>query len=57
MVVLLDRPLGRPSKIRGVVLGHLARGFVNVLLVNGYGKGNIKKVKTMEIRKEQVSCL
>lgn len=52
-VVLLDRPLGHPSKIKGVIVGILNENNFNVLLTNGLSKGKIKRVKFLEIRKEE----
>ena len=52
-VILLDRPMGHPSKIRGVVVGTVGDSFYNILLTNGLSKGKIKKVKFFEIEKEQ----
>ena len=52
-VILLDRPLGHPSRIRGVIVGILSEDSYNILLTNGLGKGKIKRVKTFEIRKEE----
>ena len=52
-VVLLDRPMGHPSKIRGVIVGLLKNNNFNILLTNGYSKGKIKKVKFFEIVKEE----
>lgn len=51
-VVLLDRPMGHPTKILGVVVGVIKEDVYNVLLTNGLSKGKIKKVKFFEIRKE-----
>ena len=52
-VILLDRPLGHPSKIQGVIVGILSENNFNVLLTNGLSKGKIKRVKFFEIRKEE----
>ncbi len=51
-VVLLDRPLGHPSKIRGVIVGIVSESLFNVLLTNGYSKGKIRRLKSFELRKE-----
>ncbi len=51
-VVLLDRPLGHPSKIKGVIIGILNENNFNILLTNGFSKGKIKRVKFFEITKE-----
>ena len=51
-VVLLDRPLGHPSKIKGVIIGILNENNFNILLTNGLSKGKIKRVKFFEITKE-----
>tara|TARA_B100000927_G_scaffold55825_1_gene42756 strand:+ start:317 stop:505 length:189 start_codon:yes stop_codon:yes gene_type:complete len=51
-VVLLDRPLGHPSKIKGVIVGILNENNFNILLTNGLSKGKIKRVKFFEIKKE-----
>lgn len=51
-VILLDRPLGHATKIRGVVVGFVGKDLFNVLLTNGYGKGKIRRLKSFEIRKE-----
>ncbi len=51
-VVLLDRPMGHPTKIHGVVVGVISENYYNILLTNGLSKGNIKKVKFFEMRKE-----
>jgi len=51
-VILLDRPLGHTTKIRGVVVGIVAESLFNVLLTNGYGKGKIRRLKSFELRKE-----
>ena len=51
-VVLLDRPLGHPSKIKGVVVGIINNNNFNILLTNGLLKGKIKTVKFFEIKKE-----
>jgi hypothetical protein len=53
-VILLDRPLGHATKIRGVVVGFVSKDLFNILLTNGYGKGKIKRVKAFEIRKEDI---
>ena len=53
VVVLLDRPLGHPTKIKGVIIGYIGKDYYNILLTNGFGKGNIKKVKSFDIRKEE----
>ena len=50
-VILLDRPLGHPTKIEGVIVGIINDASFNILLTNGYGKGNIKRVKSYEIVK------
>lgn len=52
LVVLLDRPLGHVSKIKGVVIGIVDENIYNILLTNGYGKGNIKRLRTFEFEKE-----
>ena len=52
-VVLLDRPMGHPSKIRGVVVGTIGDNHYNILLTNGLSKGKIKRVKFFEIKKEE----
>jgi len=52
-VILLDRPMGHPSKIRGVIVGTVGENFYNILLTNGLSKGKIKRVKFFEIRKEE----
>ncbi len=52
-VILLDRPMGHPSKIRGVIVGFLGDSDYNILLTNGLSKGKIKRVKFFEIRKEE----
>ena len=52
-VVLLDRPLGHPSKIKGVIVGILNENNFNILLTNGLSKGKIKRVKFLEIIKEE----
>lgn len=51
-VILLDRPLGHATKIRGVIVGIVSESFFNVLLTNGYGKGKIRRFKPIELRKE-----
>ena len=51
-VVLLDRPLGHPSKIKGVIVGIVSEDLFNVLLTNGYSKGKIRRLKSFELRKE-----
>tara|TARA_B100000085_G_C18292809_1_gene410912 strand:- start:349 stop:537 length:189 start_codon:yes stop_codon:yes gene_type:complete len=51
-VILLDRPLGHPSKIKGVIVGILSENRFNILLTNGLSKGKIKRVKFFQIRKE-----
>ena len=51
-VILLDRPMGHPSKIRGVIVGIVGEDSYNILLTNGLSKGKIKRVKSIEIRKE-----
>ena len=53
IVVVLDRPLGHPSKIKGVVVGILNENNFNILLTNGLLKGKINKVKFFEIKKEE----
>lgn len=57
VVILLDRPMGHVSKIRGVIVGRVNENLFNVLLTNGFSKGNIKRVRTFEMRKEQSSEL
>ena len=52
-VILLDRPMGHASKIKGVVVGIINDNNFNILLTNGYSKGKIKRVKFFEIRKEE----
>lgn len=52
IVVLLDRPLGHPSKIKGVVVGIINENNFNILLTNGLSKGIIKRVKFFEIKKD-----
>ena len=52
-VILLDRPMGHPSKIHGVIVGIVGENFYNILLTNGLLKGKIKRVKFFEIRKEE----
>ena len=51
-VVLLDRPMGHPSKIKGVIVGIIGEDCYNILLTNGLSKGKIKRVKYFQIRKE-----
>ena len=51
-VILLDRPMGHPSKIRGVIVGVVGENSFNILLTNGLSKGKIKRVKSFELRKE-----
>jgi hypothetical protein len=51
-VILLDRPLGHATKIRGVIVGLVGESSFNVLLTNGYGKGKIRRLKSFELRKE-----
>lgn len=52
-VILLDRPLGHPTRTAGVIVGIISEDTFNILLTNGYGKGNIKRVKSFHIAKEQ----
>tara|TARA_A100001011_G_scaffold389404_1_gene470847 strand:- start:681 stop:869 length:189 start_codon:yes stop_codon:yes gene_type:complete len=52
-VIILDRPLGHPSKIRGVIVGIIGENKCNILLTNGYSKGKIKRVTFLEIIKEE----
>tara|TARA_B100000927_G_scaffold136304_1_gene110013 strand:- start:6108 stop:6353 length:246 start_codon:yes stop_codon:yes gene_type:complete len=52
-VILLDRPMGHPSKIQGVIVGIVGEDCYNILLTNGLSKGKIKRVKFFEIRKEE----
>ena len=52
IVILLDRPLGHPTKIKGVIVGHIGSENYNILLTNGFGKGNIKRVSSLEIKKD-----
>jgi hypothetical protein len=49
VVVILDRPLGHPSKIRGVVIGFSSEDTYNILILNGMRKGDVKKFKSFEI--------
>tara|TARA_B100000427_G_scaffold323928_1_gene328156 strand:+ start:2669 stop:2887 length:219 start_codon:yes stop_codon:yes gene_type:complete len=56
-VILLDRPLGHPSKIRGVIVGIIKEDLFNILLTNGLSKGKIKRVRPFEIRKENENVL
>ena len=51
-VILLDRPMGHPSKIRGVIVGVVGEDYYNIILTNGLSKGKIKRVKFFDIRKE-----
>ena len=51
-VILLDRPLGHATKIRGVIVGLVGESSFNVLLTNGYGKGKIRRLKSFELRKD-----
>ena len=51
-VIVLDRPLGHPTKIKGVIVGVLSQNNFNILLTNGLSKGKIKRVKFFEITKE-----
>ena len=51
-VIVLDRPLGHPTKIKGVIVGILSQNNFNILLTNGLSKGKIKRVKFFEITKE-----
>lgn len=53
VVVLLDRPMGHPSKIRGVIVGTVNENLFSVLLTNGFSKGKIKRLTTFEMRKEE----
>ena len=52
-VILLDRPMGHPSKIQGVIVGIVGKEYYNILLTNGLSKGKIKRVIFFEIKKEQ----
>lgn len=52
-MIVLDRPLGHPSKIRGVIVGIIGENKCNILLTNGYSKGKIKRVTFLEIIKEE----
>ena len=52
-VILLDRPLGHPSKIRGVIVGVISESYFNVLITNGYSKGKIRRLKSFEIKREK----
>jgi len=52
-VILLDRPLGHPSKIKGVIVGILNDNNFNILLTNGLSKGKIRRVKFFQITKEE----
>ncbi len=52
VVILLDRPMGHLSKIRGVIVGRINENLFNVLLTNGFSKGNIKRLTTFEMRRE-----
>jgi len=51
-VIMLDRPMGHITKIRGVIVGIVSNTLFNVLLTNGYGKGNIRRVRPYEMKKE-----
>tara|TARA_B100000282_G_scaffold296171_1_gene277317 strand:+ start:2291 stop:2479 length:189 start_codon:yes stop_codon:yes gene_type:complete len=53
VVVVLDRPMGHPSKIKAVIVGIINENNFNILLTNGLSKGKIKRVKFFEIKKEQ----
>ena len=55
-MVLLDRPMGHPTKIEAVVVGIISAGLYNILLTNGYGKGNIKRVKSFEISRGRIEA-
>mgnify|MGYP005711182997 CR=1 FL=1 len=53
VVVILDRPMGHPSKIRGVIVGTVNENLFSVLLTNGFSKGKIKRLTTFDMRKEE----
>ena len=52
IVRLLDRPLGHPSKIKAVIIGFIEENLFSVIILNGMRKGDIKKIKSFEVKKE-----
>ena len=52
IVYIRDFPFGKPTRIKGKVVGVLRGEYYNILLTNGLSKGKIKTVKFFEIRKE-----
>lgn len=53
IVILLDRPMGHLSKIKGVIIGTINENLFNVLLTNGFAKGKIKRLTTFDMRREK----
>ena len=44
-VILRDYPLGRPTNIRGKIVGVLSNDYYNILIQNGINEGQILTYK------------
>ena len=52
-VVLLDRPMGPPSKIQGVIVGEVGQDCYNILLTNGMNQGTIIAYNSYQLIREK----
>lgn len=52
-VYLRDFPLGKPTNIRGKIVGFLPNDYYNVLLMSGLNEGKITKYRSWSLIREK----
>jgi hypothetical protein len=52
-VYLRDFPLGKPTNIKGKIVGFLPNDYYNVLLMSGLNEGKISKYRSWSLIREK----
>ena len=53
LVFVRDFPLGRPTNIKGRIVGILSGDFYNVLMISGLNEGKIMRYKSWKLYHER----
>ena len=53
IVYIRDFPFGKPTRIKGKVVGILSREYYNILLTNGLNQGTIVAYKSYQLIREK----
>ena len=52
-VYIRDFPMGRPTRVKGIIVGVLPNGFYNVRLVSGMNADTIRRYKSFKLIDER----